>query len=145
MDLLVAKHLGSLRPVDDAGTEVLRSIKQGEVLRVEIKRPRNVRFHRLFFGLLNLVYENVEGYKSVEHLLTHVKIGIGHADAMIAQDGTTIWHPRSISFAKMDEESFRAFWNKAVDFIVLHILPVEKAELEREVFELLGINLDNAA
>lgn len=144
--ILLQKRLGALRPLDDAAETALRVFSEGEVVSIELpKRPRNVNHHRLFFGLLNLVFENTDGrFVSVEHLLTAVKIGTGHADLIALRDGTEIWHPRSISFAKMDQAQFRAFWDKAVDWILANVLPVGKRELEQEVFALLGFNMENA-
>lgn len=146
MPILLQKRLGALRPLDDTATEALRAFQEGEVVSIELpKRPRNVGHHRLFFALLNLVYENTEGrFVSVDHLLTAVKIGIGHADLIALRDGTEIWHPRSISFAKMDQLAFRQFWDKSVDWIIANVLPVGKNELENEVFGLLGFNLESA-
>lgn len=144
--VLLQKRLGALRPIDKIGTDALSVFQEGEVISIDTpKKPRNVNHHRLFFALLNLVFENTEGrFVSVDHLLTAIKIGIGHADLIALRDGTEIWHPRSISFASMDQAAFRAFWDKAVDFILAHVLPVGRDELENEVFGLLGMNLENA-
>lgn len=140
--LLLQKRLGALRPLDEAGEQTLRAFTEGEVVSIDMPaKPRNVRFHRLYFALLNLVWQNTEQFKTVEHLLTVVKIGIGHADMVQTQTGAEYWHPRSISFAKMDEVAFREFWDKSVDFIIANILPVGKSELENEVFALLGFDL----
>jgi hypothetical protein len=147
MRVFVAKHFGALRPVDPVGEDAIAKIKHGEIVAVDLIRPRNGKFHRLFMGgLLALIYENTDGrFKSIDHLLTVVKIGIGHADLITLKDGTERWHPRSISFAKMDEDSFRAFFNRAVDYIIANILPVDKPDLEREVYERVGIDWRIAA
>lgn len=144
--LLLQKRLGALRPLDDSATEALRTFSEGEVISIDMpKRPRNVNHHRLFFALLNLVFENTDGrFVSIDHLLTAVKIGTGHADLIALRDGTEIWHPKSISFAKMDQTAFRQFWDKAIDWIIANVLPVGKRELENEVFGLLGFDLENA-
>lgn len=44
----------------------------------------------------------------------------------------------------MDEKQFRPFVEKSIDFIIQRILPGSTStELEREVFERLGIDLNN--
>ena len=140
-DFLFAKHFTSLRPTDESGQEFLRGLGTGEIVKVTVTRPRNVRFHRLFFALLNLVYENTETFASVEQVLTTVKYGIGHFDTVIV-NGQEEKHPRSISFARMDQDQFRQFWDRAVDYVIANILPANRADLEREVFEMIGIDLN---
>lgn len=44
---LAQKHLGSLRPTDSSGEDALRKIGNGEVVSIEVKRPRNVKHHRI--------------------------------------------------------------------------------------------------
>ena len=142
--IYLKKTLGGFVPNDEEGREIAKGIKLDEVIKCEFTRPRNLRFHNLFFGLLGLVYENTDGqFKSVDHLLTVVKVGIGHCFWTILKDGTQIPHTLSISFARMDEDLFRAFFNKAVDYIIAAILPVGKAQLESEVFSMLGFDLSN--
>jgi hypothetical protein len=133
-ELFMRRKLGSLWPIDDEGREVLQGLPTDADVRVTIKRARNVQFHRLFFGLLNLVAQSGGPYDSADQLLTVVKIGIGHVDGIIMPDGSMAWHPRSISFAKMDETEFRAFYDRAVDFIVKQVMPgTEESALRAEV------------
>ena len=134
------RTLSGFAPEDD---EVLKGIPLGEVIKVTWTRPRNYKFHKYFFALLKLVCENTEQFKSAKHLLYAVKVGIGHADLIRLKDGTEIWFPHSISFSKMDEDQFRAFFNKSVDWIIANVLPVGKSELESELFSLLGYDLNN--
>ena len=58
--ILAQKHLNSLRPVDDAGHDALRKIGNGEIVEIEFKRKRNVKFHRMFWALMSIVHENME-------------------------------------------------------------------------------------
>src|SRR3990167_7818324 len=108
-DLIMRKRLGSLWPADPASEETLKLLKQGEDIRVTITKPRNLQFHKLFFALVNLVYENTENYQSADHLLTVIKVGIGHCELVHAPDGQLVAHVKSISFASMDDVEFRAF------------------------------------
>ena len=141
VEILMQKHFASFRPIDEAGEENLKGIAHGEVVKITLTRHRNLKFLRLFFGLLQLVQANTEQFKSVEQLLVAVKIGIGHCDYMSFR-GELVPLPKSISFAEMDEDSFRLFWNKAVDLVIAEIMPVDRADLEREVFLMIGIDLD---
>ena len=117
---------------------MLKGIKQGETVSVEVRQPRNVYHHRKFFALLNLVFENQEKYETVEQLLTIFKIGTGHYETMVMKNGLA-YIPKSISFAKMDQGEFEEFWDKCIKLITTRILPgVTKESLEREILELIG-------
>lgn len=137
-DLYMQRRLGSLWPVDDAGRIALEeSVGVGEAVKVTVTKPRNGRFHRLFFSLLNLVAENTD--YTTDQLLHLVKIGIGHVD-WVMLDGKQVPVPKSISFAKMDDTEFRKFFNRALDFICQKVIPgTNKGDLEREVFAMLGL------
>lgn len=132
------RQKGALVPSDEAAVEVMRSIKMGETVRVEITRPRNPQHHRLFFALLHVVQPNTS-YRSIDELLAVIKLGIGHVDLAVTPSGEACWIPKSISFAKMDQAAFRAFWDRAIDYILASIIPgTERVDLERQVNEIIG-------
>jgi hypothetical protein len=136
--ILLRKGAASLLPADDAAVEALKRFKLHELIEVPLpSRPRNVRHHRKFFALLQLVFENQEAYPTVDALLFALKVALGHAD-LIADMQTGELHPspKSISFASMDQAEFDAFYNSAVDLFVTKIIPgMNRADLEREVME----------
>lgn len=76
---LVSKHLGSLRPCDEAGEEALRKIGQGEIVEVEVRQKRNIRFHRLYWALITIVWQNMDGerYLTTDDLHAAIKIAAG--------------------------------------------------------------------
>ena len=138
--LFFRKKLGALVPADGAAITVLSKVRHGEDVQVEIKRPRNIRHHRKFFALVNLVFENQEHYASVEDLLAALKSAVGHCTLIDARDGgTRIAVPKSISFAKMDQAEFDAFYEKCLDVVARYFLPgVESDALRAEVEDLLS-------
>lgn len=142
--VLLARRGYALVPLDDEGLERVRAVPEGEVVAVEFTRPRNSKFHRLFFGLLNKVAQN-SGY-STEELLGIVKLATGHCYPVKLPNGMIVKVPKSISFAKMDETAFRQFWDRAIDYLLAEVIPgTGRAELEQEVFLMLGIDLEKAA
>lgn len=142
---LAAKKLSALYPVDEAGEAVLRSMGQGEIVSLVIRRPRNIRHHRLFWALMGLTWENLphERYPTVEALVTEVKIATGHYDQRIVHLGGTqytVLTPRSISFAAMDQVEFTAFFDRCCDWLVANVLPgVTQEELRREIEVMVGV------
>lgn len=142
MRVLLAKHFNSFRPIDEAGTELLRKIGQGEIVAVELKRPRNVQHHRLFFALLTLVWEQMDHdrYPTIEDLLDAVKLCIGHRRRIELPSGKIHFVPKSISFARMDQSEFAAFYDRVCDLIAREFLPgVTSADLRAEVALMIGV------
>ena len=43
-----------------------RKFKEGDELRLEIKRPRNVKFHRLMHAVGQVMVDNVDGWESLD-------------------------------------------------------------------------------
>lgn len=139
---LVAKTLGTLRPVDESGHEALRKIGNGEIVAIEMKRPRNVKHHRLFWALMTLVHENMdhERYPTVEDLVAAVKIAAGLRTRIELPNGDVGFIPGSIAFHKMDQAGFDAFYDKVCDLLAKHFLPgVTSDELKHEVPLMIGI------
>ena len=144
--LLVVKSLGALRPVDETGEAILRTLAQGELVEITLRRPRNLKHHRLFFALMSLAWEqmdNQDDYPSVEDLVTELKIVTGHyTKRFIHMDGKryTVLTPKSISFAAMEQPAFEKFFEHCCDWIVANVLPgVTQEELRTELEILVGI------
>jgi hypothetical protein len=140
-DVLLVREKNGFAAADPTSAEVIQGMKHGEVVTATIRRTRNPRFHRLFWALLNLVFENQDRYTTLEQLLDAVKLNIGYFDLVTipGKVPTQICKLRSISFAKMDETSFRQFFDKAVVFIVADVVPgIDRADLERQVLEIVG-------
>jgi hypothetical protein len=141
MKFLVAKHLGSLRPVDQAGEDALRKIGQGQLVEIELRRPRNIRFHRLYWALITIVWDQLDEqrYPSVEDLHAAIKIAAGLRTRIELPDGTVGFIPGSIAFHKMSADDFAAFFDRVCGLIVRHFLPgVTDAELRAEVEAMIG-------
>lgn len=140
MKFLARKDLGHLSPVDPAGEEALRKLKFGDVVTVEIKKPRNGNHHRLYWALLGVVFDNQEQYETVEQLHSALKIAAGIYDPLTMPNGTVYKIPGSIAFDKMDQTEFSAFYDRVCDLIAQHFLPgVTSAELRAEVAQMTGI------
>lgn len=131
------KNLSRLEPAEGSAVELLRGIKQGAEVSVEIRRPRNIKFHRKFFALVRLVYDNQNVCQSQNELLDAIKLMVGHVNQVRLPSGEIAKVPASISFAAMDEPAFNDFWNRAVDVVVRDIIPgLNREDLENEVMQL---------
>lgn len=142
MKLHVVRTQWGLKPAHESDLELLRKIPIGEERAVEITMPRNLKFHRKFFGLLSIVFDNMQTpaifktatgqeieIRSVDDLLWHIKMQLGHYEQKMTLGGKIIFEAKSISFAKMDNVAFEKFYNSAIDVILKYFLDCEKDEL----------------
>jgi len=141
--ILVRKQFGTLRPVDEAGEEVLRGIANGDTVRVEITRPRNVRMHRLYWALVSLIFANQaepHRYASTEDVHNALKIAAGLRTRIELPGGVVGFIPGSIAFHKMSQDEFRAFYDRVCDLVAKHFLPgVTSETLKAEVASMIGL------
>jgi hypothetical protein len=129
----LVKKLSALYPYDEAGEVVLRRLAQGEIVETEVTKPRNARFHRMFFAMLSIILANQEHYTSIEDLLAVCKLRIGHTHKIQTAHG--IYEvPASISFAAMDDIEFGNFYDRACQWVCSEVVPgLERKGLDEEV------------
>jgi hypothetical protein len=137
MKILVAKTLSGLRPIDEQGEAVFRRWGLGEIVTVEVKKPRNLKFHAKFFAMLNIILKNQTHYKSVDDLLDVCKLRTGHCRTVATKFGD-VQIPESISFAAMDDGSFADFYDRACFWVISEVIPgLDRAGLDEAVREQL--------
>lgn len=136
---IAQKHLGSLRPADDAGHEALRKLGNGELVSVVVKKSRNIKHHRMFWALMTIVHDNMDGerYPTVEDLTAAVKIASGLRTRIELPNGEVGFIPGSIAFHKMDQTAFSEFYNRVCDLICKHFLPGVDSDALREEVEIM--------
>jgi hypothetical protein len=128
-ELYLRRTLAGLAATDEAGVEALRKIKQGDIVRCEVTRPRNIQHHRRFFAMLNTVWIACGDWKDTEELLTELKFRVGLVETQRVVDRKTgevlaeLVKPGSISFASMNEDQFSEFYNKCVNVICTDMVP----------------------
>lgn len=133
VQILMIKRLGKLQPINEAGETVLRHLKQGEIVAIELTKPRNIRFHRRLFAMLQIILENQSHYKSVEDLLDVCKLRIGHSRKILTAHGI-IEVPASISFSALDNFEFGQFYDRACQWVLTEVIPgLMREELDEAV------------
>ena len=104
----------------DSDYERLKRIKAGKMVLCKITQPRNIEFHKKFFALIKMVYQNQEHYNNMEKLRKDLIISAGFFDEHITIWGETIQTAKSISFGSMNEETFQELYNRVLDEIIKH-------------------------
>ena len=133
MRFLMVKRLAGLYPVDATGEAAVRRFGLGELISVQVTRPRNAQFHRKFFAMLKIILDNQEYYKSIDDLLDICKLRTGHFRTVQTKDGD-VRIPKSISFASMDETAFADFYDRACGWVISEVIPgLQRGDLDEEV------------
>ena len=145
MDFFCKVMPQGLVPLDDMDWEVKKQLRLGSDVRVHVTMPRNVKFHRKFFALLNITLDNLLEttqqqlrITTTNRLLDVLKIRMGFYD-IVQIDGRNVLELHSISFAKMDEYAFGKFYDQAVTEILSFFLKgTDRNELLQEVEQFIS-------
>jgi len=112
MTILFVQRVGhGLFPDGDESIAAFEKIPAGKPIRCEVKQPRNVRFHRLYFALCQRIGDGV-GLTS-ENVSDLFKIATGHVTKIKTKRGI-IEVPKSIAFNNLDDLGFREFFNNCM-------------------------------
>jgi len=107
-----------LVPEYDSDNENIGKLKPNITYKFVVISPRNIKFHRKFFSLLNLCFQNQTKYTNFEHLRAVLTMKAGYYE-VIETDKGTIYLPQSISFSNMDETTFEGVYSKVLDQVCI--------------------------
>lgn len=105
-----------LVPVFNSDLDEIVKLKQNTDYKFEVVHPRNYEFHKKFFALINLGFENQDKYKDYTEYRTIKTMQAGFFKMLITEKGK-VFIPESISFASMDEIEFEGVYKKVLDII----------------------------
>lgn len=134
-DCYVVKTLFGFKAADELTEQTAANYGLGELIRVKFYKGRNIKFHRLYFGLLKLVFENQETYLSMEGLRFAVTLSAGFADEVRLDGNRVALKPRSIAFSKMDEHEFKDYFAACVKAIPRLLPQFDGMDLEAELLK----------
>ena len=140
MEILCRVTAQGLVPMYDSDYDEKKKLHEGETVMCSIRKPRNYEFHKTFFALVRMTFENLQeslvrmlSVRNEEDMLTVFKVDLGLF--------STSWHCGrnvvkldSISFAKMDETEFQKFYDRCIDLVLSSYLRgTDKQSLIEEV------------
>ena len=129
MKITLVKQLNNTFKIAyDSDYEKAKKIKVNEFYEFEYKQPRNYQFHKKFFALMELVFNNQEAYSNKEDLREDLTIEAGYFRLTENIHGQTVKKAKSISFASMDETEFSELYNSIVNVIV-NWLKIDKQDI----------------
>lgn len=133
MKILLRNTVGGLVPMFPSDYDNKRKLKLGETYEAEIKRPRNYQFHKKFFALINLGWENTSMDLPFEVYRKWVIMKAGYVKTYNTGKGV-LYEAESISFGSMSEEVFDELYSRVLDVIIKDIgstsEDIEKALIE---------------
>lgn len=141
MDIYCRVTPYGLVPLYDTDYDLKRRLRVGSTVRCRISLPRNYEFHKKFFALVRLTFDNlplplVERWKihTIDDMLRRFKRDLGYFKSSVNELGEREIEYSSISFAAMDEEEFERFYNSCVGLVLdKYIRGLEREDLLEEV------------
>lgn len=137
------ESIGAYVPAHPIDRELAKERKDpvGALVRLEVKRPRNIKFHRLVHAIGNMLVENVDGF---EHLNSHDAIKRVQRESGICCEEMEIdipnvgklmvKVPESLSFDEMDADRFGQLFNGITDHIDRTYAPSLTVDARAEYF-----------
>ena len=133
MKILVVKTLNGLKPAYDSDKEVFNKMPLNEIFEIEYIKKRNVKFHKKFFALLKLAYENQSDYRFIEDMRRDLLIVSGNYDEQVCKiTGEIYKKAHSINFSNMDELQFSEVYT-SVKNIICKWLGIDNETLDEEI------------
>lgn len=121
-----------------------REYRVGDEVRCEIKKARNIKFHRLVHALGRLVSEQIDKFQGLDAHTTIKKLQLDASvccsyEAFDLPDlGRVVRQvPESISFDYMPEERFREFWRGICQHLIEHYWPTLTEEAIEAMTDLM--------
>lgn len=127
-------------------------MEPGELAEVEVRIPRNPKFHRKFFALLNVgfdaweparkrkTYRGIPMLKNFERFRHDITILAGFYEQTFDLKGRMVLEAKSISFSNMDDAQFEEVYSAVTDVLLREVLTTYKgrAELDEVVERIMG-------
>lgn len=132
-DYYVVRTIGGMKGADERTEDAIKDIGLGEVVRVKFYSSRNIRHHRKFFALLQMVFKNQDKYLSLEGLRFAVTIAAGYAEEIRLDGDKVTLKPVSISFSRMNQHEFNEFYDAALAAIPRLLPQFEGVDLDKEL------------
>ncbi len=113
IDGLGAQHKKSWRRLVNW---LLNKAEPGEFVELQTRRERIGWYHRKHMALEQRLFEAQERFENFEQFRMWLKVGAGHVDWLPGPKGGVIPVPKSISYARLEEDDMAVFHDNVVAF-----------------------------
>jgi hypothetical protein len=118
MKTSMVKQGGTLVADNQQAVEILSRIPDNRLVMVDIKQSRNIQNHRRFYSFLTDVFHMQDHFVSVEALRFWLIMKAGYIESFSAPNGHVMYKPQSMSFATMDEVTFKGVFSNCIDVVL---------------------------
>jgi hypothetical protein len=134
MKILVVKTInGFLKPAYDSDYENFAKMPVNETFEIEYTKRRNSKFHRKYFSLLKLAFENQSDYRTLEEMRHDLTIVCGYYNEHVNKiTGEIVKKADSISFSSMDNIQFSELYEKTKD-VICKWLGIDNQTIDEEI------------
>ena len=138
MEVLCRRVPGGLAPESEDEADKLRKLKDGASVRVTITQEVNARFRRKWWALANFAfglwsetmpaqqYRGQDVQPSFERFRKDLTILAGHFHPVWTLKGEMRVEANSLSWARMNDETFEAFYSATINAVLSKILGATK-------------------
>ncbi len=95
----------------------INAMEAGELLVIDAVQPRSTPYHRRHMKIEQSVFDAQERFNSFEQFRVWLKVGAGWVDWCAGPKGGVVPIPRSISYAKADQEEFTRYHEAVIAFL----------------------------
>ena len=135
MKLYVKNTLQGLTPLYPADYDEKKKLKIGKEYEVEIRHPRNYMFHKKYFALLNIGWQNTEVNMPFDTYRRWVTMRAGYYDIYETPKGK-LYEAQSISFGNMDQIKFEEVYSRVLD-VIISDLGITAEDVENEIMSFM--------
>jgi hypothetical protein len=114
---------GHLVPYANYDRDMFSELPANKMLRVNIAQQRSAPRHRLYRVVLRLVVKNTDLFVSEDSLHKTLLLGCGVVEPIMTVSGEINMIPSSTAYDAMDEDVFKAYFDKAMSIIETNIIP----------------------
>ena len=128
MEIHLVRTSTGLRPYTDDDYEEMKKIKVGSIVKANIVRPRNVKFHRKFFSLIRAAWDCLTeqqrtNLRSVDTFREQLLITSGFSEPLYDLNGQKfLERAKSISIAKMAEPAFNEGYSRCLEPLLVILM-----------------------
>ena len=128
MIINLVKTLSGYKPAFDTDLEKSKKHALHDIITFEYKQQRNLKFHRKFYAMLDLAYQNQDVTAHREAFRKWMIREAGYYEVITYPDGTSEKIAKSISFAKMDEDEFESLFQDVLQ-VAITVIGAKKEEI----------------
>lgn len=141
MKFHLLKHEGVFKAADYDSEDAVKKVKEGETVACKTIDQRNYEFHKKYFALINLAWQNLpekfDGYFGTsDDLRKELTKLAGFYHERKDFYGNTIKEAESISYDSMSPERFEKLYKKTLD-LVCKLIGVPKTKVMDQLMEFM--------